>query len=845
MSAASLDENDRIEAAGYALEALPVEEDKPVIYEAVYALSRAVGAYNFPDVLDIESTAWMPARYDAYALKVDKAGRFVVMQDGKHLLRFWDIKTNAEIGQAGSDETITLLTVMNGNVLLAGSGNRLSAYDMETAAELWSQTYRQKILGISVLGDSAAAAKPIALVFEDHVLLVSSDTQEILGSYDSGMDQTPFCFAPEHPYVYARYNYNEDQEGGSLYFDREGQKLYVISREENHGVVNGVLVLDAKTMTSDFSPMQIDCGSQYSMMADETGIYMICRGQYEDLLNTVGSDIARRTKWLYQRELSLLVLKVDPEGNVLWKTPVSYTGTSMLGYIELIRVPGSAAESADGNTGIAAVFSNCVVFLDTDDGSILKTFTAKDEISDLYIQTDSALAAATVEGNHSTFLLQSPRIASYMAFKKEPLRMQMRRTDVYDNNNAIFLLYGDGVRVYAMERGDEEYTAFTGEQLSSTLADCRLNGQKYCICNVGGGKELVRLDLFQNQSVSKSFEDLGLSRVIDMMYMDPEEEYIIVYGYNDSGSVFQKIFLEDLTYESITGPGMGGAIKEYNYTADPVCAGDKILYFTVKAGYGVRSPMCLCVYDIPSGSWEVLELDAGILNVMLKPAVTQDGQTAVLADQWDNGYFIRTADGAMTPMSDKIPAWTFSAWNGKGTAFAVCVEGAEKEQIASFSSNGAELFRVGRDYVEPVSMTYHGKSLWVLYEDNEICEYDEKSGKLLNSMSASVQSGVTADDFCWDFTEDGQLILGMGSVTAQLDLELGGMTAQVPQGVGYIRSLDRMLVINTEKQKGDDRIFVSYPRYTLEDLIRKGKEIVELGKPRVWEEAAMTTVEHE
>ena len=53
------------------------------------------------------------------------------------------------------------------------------------------------------------------------------------------------------------------------------------------------------------------------------------------------------------------------------------------------------------------------------------------------------------------------------------------------------------------------------------------------------------------------------------------------------------------------------------------------------------------------------------------------------------------------------------------------------------------------------------------------------------------------------------------------------MIAQVPEGVGYIRSLDRMLVINEGQEKGDDRVFVSYPRYTVEDFIRKGKEISE------------------
>lgn len=198
-----------------------------------------------------------------------------------------------------------------------------------------------------------------------------------------------------------------------------------------------------------------------------------------------------------------------------------------------------------------------------------------------------------------------------------------------------------------------------------------------------------------------------------------------------------------------------------------------------------------------------------------------------MVDQWENGYLINTKDGSMTPLHDKIPTWTFSVFNENGTAFAVCLEDAEKEQIAAFSSDGTEQFRIGRDYIAPLSMTYHGKSLWVLYEDHEVYEYDGKTGAVLQSMSADVKREALDNDFCWDFTEDGQLILSMGNSVAQLDLELGGMMAEVPSAVGYIPSQDRMFVVNTENSEGDDRVFVSYPRYTVDDLIRKGKEIVE------------------
>ena len=120
-------------------------------------------------------------------------------------------------------------------------------------------------------------------------------------------------------------------------------------------------------------------------------------------------------------------------------------------------------------------------------------------------------------------------------------------------------------------------------------------------------------------------------------------------------------------------------------------------------------------------------------------------------------------------------------------------------------------------------MQYHGNSLWVLYEDYMLYEYDAKTGKELRTISVETNRNPLDKRFKWDFTDDGQLILYLGNIAAQIDLELGGMVAEVCNSAGYVPPKDQMLVINTEKDEGDERVFVGYPRYTVEDLIRKGE----------------------
>lgn len=396
----------------------------------------------------------------------------------------------------------------------------------------------------------------------------------------------------------------------------------------------------------------------------------------------------------------------------------------------------------------------------------------------------------------------------------------------------IYLLYSDGVRIYATNRGDEEYTAYSSEFTGSDLSYGFLSGLKYCACSMGS-KELADLDLKNHTGAIRSYESMDIRNNPKLIYMDPDESYVIVSADDAQGSVFKKIDLRDLSFEDIAGPGMRKDDQAYSYSAaEKVCAGNKILYFAIKSGLGVRRPFCLCIYDISSGEWTIHDLDFEMLNLFLRLAVSGDGRTVVMADQWGNGYSIRTEDGEVTALTDKIPAWTDCCWDEKGSSFAVSIDGAEEEQIAAFSAQGRELFRVGKEYVRPLSMTYHDGSLFVLYEDHEVRQYDEKTGDLLQSINAATRGKALDQNIHWDFTNDGQLLLNLGNMIAQIDLKLGGMTAEVPDGVGYISSLDRLLVLNTEKNDGDDRAFVSYPRYTVQDLIRKGKELTKQVQPQ-------------
>ena len=822
MSEKSLDENDRVEAVRLALEALPSDEtDRPVIYEAAYALSRAVGAYNFPDTLDIENTAQIPARYSVEAFKVSEDGRLLAMLDGGRLLRFWNIETMEETGQAELEKNASLLSVMGEKVLLIASGSLLSAFDMETSELLWSQSYEKTIMAISVLEGPL-----IALVFEDCVLLTGADGQEILGRFDSGMEDHPFRFQTDRMH-WVHYQYGEDESGRTLFYDQEARRLYVISRSEETGGIDGVLVIDAVKVASAYYPLGTECAGLCCMAADETGLYLLCERSSDRYgLNTEISNSARRTAWTMTRKLTLSLLKLDLQGNILWETKLSHMGTNMIGNAKFLRLAGTAFGGGGEDPEVLGVLiSDTVAGFDMDDGRQLGEVTADSEIFFAAYYADSTgLFAGTIGGAMDTIELQDSTVASYHVFKKGFSRGEMRSTPVYDHNLAFYLKSSDGIWIYVTYRGDEEYTAVNGEESEKTLNYGWLDGSKYCI-TVFGNNDLAVTDLRQNTSSLYSFEDYGPTYDSEILYMDPEETYFVISGRGDDGGLIKKVRLTDMTAEDITGPGMRKDDETCSFTGSCVCAGDRILYFGVKDVIRGEKPFLLCTLDIPSGNWEVRDYDFDMLNLLLAPIVSGDGGLAVMEDQWQNAYLFRTSDGSVTALPVKIPAWKGGCWNEKGTAFAVNIADADKDQIASFSAGGKELFRIGRDFVAPLSMTYHGGSLWVLYEDHLLYEYNAKTGALIRTISAEVKTETTGG-ILWDFTDDGQLLLRMGCVTAQIDLELGGMTAEIPNCAGYVESQNRILVTNIDSKGSDRGVFAAYPRYTVDDLIRKGNELL-------------------
>ncbi len=838
LSGSKLEENDRLLAARLALEALPGKNnDRPVIYEAAYALSQAEGAYNYPDAADIELEAFYPSRYQAYAFKVSSDLNYMAMQDSRYLLRFFNLQTREEIGEAEleREEIYTenldftrsaQLAVMDSNVLLVSCGNRLFAYSMETAELIWSQFYEDEILTLSVLGKSDTKDPDLALIFSDHVLVIGSAQQDIRGRYDSGREDIPFAFRTDHPYTYTSYNYGESEAGHSYYFDREAQKLYVVSRSgfsSESRAVTGVLMIDAKEQTSAFYPVSIDCWSQFAFFADEDGFWFAAamnQGDYN--FNSEAVDNSYRARYAFRTEGSLTVIHADTKGKIRWEKKIPYQGTTMLGHIALIRYRGSGFEDFDGSWLIGAVFSNQGVFLDPSTGAELAVCRTKSEIADVSVDdSETSILDYTVDGEMGTLFPETSRTGDYTVFPGSVRRGTTRTPKGEDNRNYHLILLGDGVRVYRAEEGDREYTSFEGEHLSEELVTESLAGQSVCIFNMGGD-EIAALDLEENTIRSLDVSDLGIKNSLSLLYLDPEETFLLVTGTGEKKPVIERIDLADLSHTPIEAPGLENAAVQFGFETEPVCEGGLISYMGVYKPRTGESVFCLVAYDIQTGEWKQYDLDFDMLDLMLDPPLSVDGSSVLVTDEWENGYLISTQDGSVKTLTDKIPDWDSLLWKEDGTAFALIRSDAEKEHILVYNPDGKEIARIGRDFIKPLSLYFYGKSLWVLYEDYLVCEYDAATGKMLRSISAGSDNSVYGEIY-WHFTEDKELILNIGGTGAQIDLELGGRIARIGDLAACIPSRNQMIV---RCDADDGYSFVSYSRYTVDDLIRKGWELV-------------------
>lgn len=137
-SATEFENFNRIGAVELALQALPNEDiDRPIVPEAMLALSNASLAYTVPNVVDIQNT-WI---YEAgnNVVEMGCVDGYLISLDSFDTVNVWDVNTHNLLFTKTTSKTIRWIDCQSDMLMLQYDDDSISGYSIKSQKVLWTR----------------------------------------------------------------------------------------------------------------------------------------------------------------------------------------------------------------------------------------------------------------------------------------------------------------------------------------------------------------------------------------------------------------------------------------------------------------------------------------------------------------------------------------------------------------------------------------------------------------------------------------------------------------------------------------------------------------------------------
>ena len=184
---------DRILAMQLALAALPQDEDddRPVIPEAVRALTDSTLAYTTLDGISLEAV-WNYSMDSTMAgYDVAPGANYIVVWDYAGTVRIWDIRTHTmTCSITMNDITSAMIRFLSDDILLIQKREQIEAYEPKTGKLLWTHKAESEFTN---LNEFCSFKDGTFLVGETSgkILRLSRENGNVVDTYDTGAGSLP------------------------------------------------------------------------------------------------------------------------------------------------------------------------------------------------------------------------------------------------------------------------------------------------------------------------------------------------------------------------------------------------------------------------------------------------------------------------------------------------------------------------------------------------------------------------------------------------------------------------------------------------------------------------------
>ncbi|SCW30475.1 RNA-binding protein required for 60S ribosomal subunit biogenesis [Ruminococcaceae bacterium YRB3002] len=780
-----LDKEMRIDALHLALAALPQDEDdkRPVMPEAVRALTNATLAYQSEDGLSINS-AWdysMSNRIDAFNISPD--GKKLVALDSMDNIRMWNTSDHSIILETKGID-VRGVEFLNNDLLLVWESKKATAYDTTDASVKWTQEAfegsldRDTIMFVSEDSFILANQSP-------SLLLMSMNDGKILHKYDlqESMDgdfiaYSRFDISPDKTKVaFSAYVKISDMVSG-IFDLRTGSTRF---SESGDGYVNDVIWVDNShivTSTSDLSDGSSSrFGNNYVLTDDKT------------IINCYSA----------------------PNMTKLWSQEFISNGVSMANGLLNLQERGAVAYYCG---------TRCTSYK-VSDGTLEYNWTANESLVECNDRDGDGWPSLFTTGGAICY--PAPNVGDNYIRSSYELTDDIAMLKV---NSGIYLSKRLGLDILYFNTGiyDDEWTNVDDTTTVPYVADSYMDDDMIAIMTKDEGKErLILTDI--NSNTVKAVIDLpdsnseGNSMSYGIVGGDKDNIYLCYSSVGEGG--FLVVDRSDGTFEQ-------KAISEMYTNVDTFAMmdGGKICYLD-KVSYDEQY---VRIYD-PEEDDSVrfkIPADGSVYLPKLAPQYFSEfGMVYVATEKGD--YIINTDKDQSVDV--KLP----SDWDTTTRVFAF--KENKDEEVRFIVSDNTKILIIDKkgkvDYeincsgMAPLGFAVHPEDktrLLVAFNDGSLISYNINNGDFLSKSEISTYADVVVPaDFQFDI-ENRLIYIQMEDLIDMVDLDSLIEYSCIENAVGHQKSNDRFYTVAYDTN-GVGRLGY-FRHYSLQELIDKANNIL-------------------
>ena len=788
-----LEQEQRIKALQLALAALPQDknDDRPVTAEALSALTDATLAYKSLAGVNIYS-AWnytMPNTIYDYWVSPD--GTYLVALDYENFIKAWDISTHNLLFELDkSSDYIYGMEFLSDDKLIIWAPEYVSLYNISDGSIIWTYTIEE---------DSFRQDEII--VDPDGIIYLTSLNYFLISIDATNGKVLDQCTVPISSF---KGNYN------SMYFGEytlspDKKSLAFSASTDTDEFIVGTFDLKTKKVNSS-EPRKSRIKDVY--WADDTHIMA---AYSEDDLNT--NTTIDQNSYLSTDHTYLQCLDSKSLAE-LWN--YDFTSNEVNIYNSFLRLPEkNSIVFCNGN--MAGIF-------DLKSGELLYLHNVNSQIVDLSDKDGDCIPAyITSDGGFAT---------PFPSGGNESLTLTQLFTDNLDSavvDNGVYVHQSNSKEIiyYSLYVYDTDWTDVDENLIIATpWENFYMEDSVLSIVTEEGDDDIPTLTIIKPEN----------NEVNQIVLGNGVDEY--AYQYSILGTWNNKLYLSNFDYLSskILSVDLstmnvaefeisGDSSSDFSVVSNTFSMSDgKIMYYISKIGtYAVAT------YDIDSKTTTTYILPDDCYPGQNEPLyMKKSGKIFVMGEYNDCIVDVNTEAVITVEHPDDYETSYFFAATPNNKYYAV----SDVKTILYINDAGKVKWSIPcRPGNEPLGMAFYDNKkdkcteLLVAYNNGTLYRYNADNGSFIGMSDISLYSNYDAfATFDFDY-DNNTLYIQSNMLTDVIDLESMIETACIENSLGHNRPTDRFYTL-FYTNKGENHVGY-YKHYTLEDLIKKGKDILQ------------------